>query len=84
MPTETETIKKIFDEQKKGNFETCPRCGRKTMRNVLIYNCLSRRADVYVCEICGADEAIRDMRGDEDKLADWHAIRMTDSCNDSK
>ena len=38
----------------------CPRCGRATVKPKTATNALSRHADVYVCDECGTDEAIRD------------------------
>ena len=39
----------------------CPRCGHKRMKPEAIMNSLSRYADVYICNKCGMDEAVRDM-----------------------
>ncbi len=58
-------------EQEAGDFTVCPRCGSKRMREKLIYNCTSRRADVYVCEKCGMDEALHDHARKEDSVLDW-------------
>lgn len=49
----------------------CPRCGRFTVKERLSSNALSRCAQVYVCDACGMDEAIRAMKGDEPLLEDW-------------
>jgi len=78
------TIKKIAEEQKDGNFEICPRCGKKTMREKLHYNCMSRRADVYVCEPCGMEEALLDFKGYDDLVTDWCLIRQYACCNEEK
>lgn len=43
--------------QEQGVVMDCPRCGRP-MRENLYHNALSRQADVYVCDICGMDEAL--------------------------
>lgn len=40
----------------------CPRCGHYTMDEKPIRNALSRYASVYICDLCGADEALRDMK----------------------
>ncbi len=58
-------------EQEAGNFAVCPRCGGKSMREKLTYNCTSRRADVYVCEKCGMDEALHDHARKKDSVLDW-------------
>ncbi len=41
----------------------CPRCGYPRMRDRLVENSLSRRADVHICNVCGMDEALCDMAG---------------------
>lgn len=45
--------------QQAGFFSQCPRCGGH-MREKLSYNCLSRRATIYICEPCGMSEAVED------------------------
>ncbi len=77
-------IEKIAEEQQSGDFEICPRCGEKTMREKLHNNCLSRRADVYVCEQCGMDEALHDCSGCADLITEWHAVRAYARCNGRK
>lgn len=52
-------IQKKGKEQEDGEF-FCPRCGRPTMKYKLVTNALSRHADIYICDECGTDEAIRD------------------------
>lgn len=49
----------------------CPRCGRMTVKERLHTNALSRCADVYVCDECGTDEAIRAATGQEIPLKEW-------------
>lgn len=49
----------------------CPRCGRMSVKDKLHTNALSRHATVYVCDACGMDEAIRDMKGKPLPLKDW-------------
>lgn len=69
-------IKAALAEFKKmqidGDLSFCPRCGEKRMRSVVTHNCLSRQADVYVCEVCGAEEAIYAMKGCPLPLDYWH------------
>lgn len=36
----------------------CPRCGKMTMNHRVENNALSRKADIYICEKCGAAEAL--------------------------
>lgn len=62
-----------------GELSKCPRCGGP-MREKAIYNCLSRRAIVYVCEPCGMHEAVEDACKAENPdfvkkpLSEWHII----------
>ena len=37
-------------------------------------NALSRYVNAYICDICGADEAIRAAEGREMPLAEWAII----------
>ena len=54
----------------------CPRCGRMTVKHRLHTNALSRHANVYICDACGTDEAIRDFHGDHLALKDWAIARL--------
>ena len=52
----------------------CPRCGKARMHPERTHNSLSRHADIYICSVCGMDEAIRAMVGDvlpDEKWACW-------------
>lgn len=51
----------------------CLRCGSPLSRR-LVVNALSRHADVYICQECGSDEALRDAIGEPLPLRDWHAV----------
>ena len=57
--------------QDAGEHMPCPRCGRDSMKPVLATNALSRHADVYICDECGTDEAIRDWGKFVKPLHDW-------------
>ena len=58
----------------------CPRCGHPRMRDRLVENSLSRRVDVHICNVCGMDEALRDMAGSAPlPLNEWGMIRGFDS-----
>lgn len=52
----------------------CPRCGKMTVKDSLHTNALSRHADVYICDACGVDEAIRDWLGDPLPLKEWAIV----------
>ena len=54
----------------------CPRCGRMSVKDRLHTNALSRHATVYVCDACGMDEAIRDMKGEPLPLKDRAIARL--------
>lgn len=49
----------------------CPRCGQMTVKDRLHTNAWSRYADVYICDTCGMDEAIRAAVGKALPLKDW-------------
>lgn len=55
-------IKEYAKRQREGEHLPCPRCGEKTMFHDMAENALSRRADIYICSVCGMEEAINDMR----------------------
>ena len=72
--TATTAAKRAVDEFAKKQADgvhICPRCGRMTVKERLVTNALSRHADVYICDDCGNDEAIRDMKGNPLLLKDW-------------
>ena len=60
--------------QQNGILFPCPRCGQYRMERRVVLNALSRHADVYVCDVCGRDEAIRDMTGNAISLSDWSFV----------
>lgn len=49
----------------------CPRCGRFTVKDRLHTNALSRYSDVYICDECGLNEAIRAIGDVPLPLQDW-------------
>lgn len=53
----------------------CPRCGHDRMDPRPVRNSLSRRAKVYICDQCGADEALLDMTGEPPlPLNEWAMV----------
>ena len=52
----------------------CPRCGRDAMNPALTHNALSRHADLYICDACGMDEALLDMRRSPKPQSEWSAF----------
>ena len=79
-----ETLAKIAEQQRKKDFSgkpfVCPRCGA-LMRPDMATNSLSRHESVYVCNMCGADEAILDYAGSVLPLTKWAFYR--DSCGNT-
>ena len=49
----------------------CPRCGNQSVKDRLHTNAWSRYADVYICDSCGMDEAIRAWQNNPLPLKDW-------------
>ena len=77
--TATAAAKRAVDEFAKVQADgthNCPRCGRLTVKERLTTNALSRHADVYICDACGMDEAVRDMKGNPLPLKDWAIARI--------
>lgn len=70
MMTMDEMIKNWSIAQKADAVLPCPRCGLFKMSPKLSDNALSRRADVYVCSMCGTDEALGDMRSSKFAFVD--------------
>ena len=54
----------------------CPRCGNLTVKEKLHTNALSRHANVYVCDGCGMDEAIRDWQHNPLPLMEWAIAKL--------
>ena len=57
------------------HWQLCPRCGRATVKPKTATNALSRHADVYICDECGTDEAIRDWGAFVLPLHEWAIFR---------
>ena len=77
--TATAAAKRAMDEFAKKQVDglhICPRCGRLTVKARLTTNALSRHADVYICDACGNDEAVREMKGDPRPLKDWAIAKI--------
>lgn len=61
-----------FAKKQRDVHRACPRCGKMTMdAESITRNALSRRADVYVCDICGLQEALEDMMDSRSPLTSW-------------
>ena len=62
--------------QKSGVWLPCPRCGKLTIKEDLHTNAFSRRADIYICDRCGMEEAVEDVPSKKNPvpklaLSDW-------------
>lgn len=64
-------IKEYKQKQLDGVKMPCPRCGADRMRVPATYNALSRQADIYVCDICGMEEAIYAAKGNQLPMKYW-------------
>jgi predicted RNA-binding Zn-ribbon protein involved in translation (DUF1610 family) len=61
----------------------CPRCGHDRMDKNPVRNALSRRANVYICNSCGMEEALLDAAGkDPLPLNEWAMVQGFDSEDD--
>ena len=74
MLTDEMVARKIVLDQNDG-FSLCPRCGGR-MPDPVTHGALSRHASgVYICEMCGMDEALRDWKGNALPLSSWKLVR---------
>ena len=69
-----EIIEALKPLQEKCIHLPCPRCGYDRMDEKPIRNALSRQADVYVCDRCGMDEALKAVKGLSIPLTQWSYI----------
>ncbi len=60
-----------FAKEQADGVHFCPRCGRFSVKDRLHTNALSRYVDVYICDECGMDEAIRAMADEPLPLREW-------------
>ena len=76
IEAEWDEEKKFFSEETEERLERprCLRCGR-LLRPKLQQNAHSRYADIYICERCGVDEALRDASGSPLPFDAWYAVR---------
>ena len=61
--------------QQVGEKLPCPRCGRKTMKEAVCTNALSRHADIFICDQCGTDEAMLDFMRNPLPIEDWACVQ---------
>lgn len=65
-----------FAKVQEGGFFPCPRCGRMVMNEKPTRNALSRCAQVYICDECGTDEAMRAFARKLMPLEEWYIVRQ--------
>jgi RNA polymerase subunit RPABC4/transcription elongation factor Spt4 len=71
-------INAVTEMQEKADnddFDRCLRCGQERMLPKKTRNAFSRHADIYICPICGTDEAVRDYTGGVLPISDWWIVR---------
>ena len=61
--------------QQVGENLPCPRYGRKTMKEAVCTNALSRHADIFICDQCGTDEAMLDFMRNPLPIEDWACVQ---------
>lgn len=61
--------------QQAGENLPCPRCGRKTMKDAVCTNAVSRHADIFICDQCGTDEAMLDFMRNPLPIEDWACVQ---------
>lgn len=67
--------KKLYVDDEATEPPKCLRCGAALATHLPI-NALSRYANVYICESCGMDEALRDAARKPIPLEEWEAIKQ--------
>ena len=67
-------LSRLARQQLEGSYTVCPRCG-KPIKERVITNALSRRADIYVCDRCGMMEAMADFFDEDDSINDWFCFK---------
>jgi len=71
------TLNRLVDlraRQLAGEHLPCPRCGMDTMKQKLHTNALSRHADIYICDLCGTNEAMLDFMRNPLPVEDWSCM----------
>lgn len=66
----TELIGTFAEKQTEIHYP-CPRCGEDSMDDTPTRNALSRCIDVYICDTCGTDEALRAFAGEQKQPSEW-------------
>lgn len=84
----TDRIRKALGDLKArqgvGEHMPCPRCGRDTMKENIHTNALSRHADVYICDVCGTEEALLKFMHNPLPVMEWAYLRPVQRPSDFK
>ena len=74
----TEAKEKVdaFAQLQTDGLHFCPRCGNMTIKDQLHTNAMSRHANVYICDACGMDEALRDWHHNPLPLMEWVIAKL--------
>jgi len=70
--------------QDAGEYMSCPRCGRDTMKKNIHTNALSRHADVHICDACGTEEALLKFMSNPLPVTEWACFCPTQQPSDFK
>lgn len=54
-----------------------PRCGKDTMKPTNHSIALSRHADIWICDLCGSNEAMLDYMRNPLPIGDWACMRIS-------
>ncbi len=84
----TDKIRKALGDLKArqdgGEQMPCPRCGRDNMKANIHTNALSRHADIYICDVCGTEEAMLKFMHNPLPVAEWACFKPTQLPSDFK
>ena len=66
----------LIARQQAGEMMPCPRCGADSMKRPIHTNAMSRTdGELYVCDACGATEAVLAYMKQESPLSQWAAFQ---------
>jgi superfamily II helicase len=69
-----ETYRAIQEKSDGSTVPPCPRCGMR-MNACLDNNAKSRHEEIFICEKCGEDEALREHRNEILPISEWFAVK---------
>lgn len=84
----TDRIRKAIGDlkarQDAGEYMSCPRCGRDTMKENIHTNALSRHADIYICDACETAEALLKFMSNPLPVTEWAYFHLAPLPSDFK